>query len=255
MDFIKRLFGNKNNTSDIEITTTLEIKEEVSKTKEVPISEVKPINIPESSTVVFESSIPEYCSMGNLIYEKKYNEAIGLGLKLLEDIPNDTGVLINLMVAYFKGKEATAQDYLVKSSYYAKQAMLNGHNTGYAEERLAKNLDKAKLYHQSLQLYNLILETDGFHFSSQGCGNFIDWNHRRDAILNKMDKAMDTEDDILFTPKEIAQIIKSIKDKDDIEIREKKRHDSIMAEIGKAMKDGDWEKCDALYKELHRPLD
>ena len=263
MGIIKWLLGKKEESAEIDGAISQEnqeegiseVREDSPKTKLVSVSEVTPSSIPEGSTVVAESKIPEYCSIGNLVFEKKYKEAVELGLKLLEATPNDPGVLINLMDAYFKGKEATAPDYLAKSTYYAKQAIIYGHNTGYAEERLAKNLDKAKLFHHSLQLYNLILETEGFHFSSQGRGNFIDWNHRRDAVLKKMDKALDAEDDVLFTPEEIVLIIQSIKDNDDRERRQKERYDRIMAEIEIATKNGDYEKCDKLFKELHKPLD
>ena len=202
-----------------------------------------------------QTSVPEYCKIGNLVSEKKYAEAVQLGLKLLKETPNDCGVHINLMNAYFKGKEEVAMDYLEKSSYHAKQAILLGHNTGFAEERLAKNLDKAKMFHQSLQLYNLILETEGFHFSSHGCGTTIDWNHRRESILKKMDKAVDSETEILFTPDEISQIILSIKENDKKEIREKERYDRLMAEIEKAIECGDYEKSDALFKELQKPIE
>ena len=206
MGFIKWLLGKKEESSEIDGAISQEKQEEEKQEEEIPevreespetklisVSKVTPSSIPEGSTVVAESQIPEYCSIGNLVFEKKYKEAVELGLKLLEATPNDAGVFINLMDAYFKGKETTAPDYLDKSTYYAKQAIIYGHNTGYAEERLAKNLDKAKLFHQSLQLYNLILETEGFHFSSQGCGNYIDWNHRRDAVLKKMDKDVEKE--------------------------------------------------------------
>ena len=268
MGFIKWLLGKKEESSEIDGAISQEKQEEEKQEEEIPevreespetklisVSKVTPSSIPEGSTVVAESQIPEYCSIGNLVFEKKYKEAVELGLKLLEATPNDAGVFINLMDAYFKGKETTAPDYLDKSTYYAKQAIIYGHNTGYAEERLAKNLDKAKLFHQSLQLYNLILETEGFHFSSQGYGNYIDWNHRRDAVLKKMDKALDTETDVLFTPEEIVQIIQSIKDNDDRERRKKERYDRIMAEIETALKNGEHERCDKLFKELHKPLD
>lgn len=45
-------------------------------------------------------------------------------------------------------------------------------------------------------------------------GNGIDFNKRRENVLKKMDKAADSDADILFTPEEIAQIIQSIKDND-----------------------------------------
>lgn len=260
MNLIKWLFGKKEDSSGTDTTTTSEThKEEIQETekvqKSVSVSDGTSAEIPEGSTIVYESPTPEYCSIGNLVYEKKYKEAVELGLKLLESTPNNAGVMINLMDAYFKGKEATAPDYIDRSTYYAKQAIIYGHNTGYAEERLAKNLDKAKHFHQSLQLYNLILETEGFHFSSHGCGNCIDWNHRRDAILKKMDKALDTEKDVLFTPDEIVHILQSIKDNDDRERRQKEKYDRIMTELDVAFKNGESEKINRLFAELHNPTD
>lgn len=209
---------------------------------------------PNGVRVVMQSETPASCNMGNLIFEKKYKEAIELGLKLLESTPNDPGVHINLMDAYFKGKQEVASDYIAKTNYYAKQAILNGHNTGYAEQRLAINLDKAKLYHQSLQLYNLILETKGFHFSSHGCGNSIDWNHRKASVLKNFGKAVDNESDELFTIEEITRIIQTIKDNDDKERRKKEKYDRLMAEIEKAEKAGDYEKMGKLMEELHKPI-
>lgn len=196
----------------------------------IPISEVAKSSIPEGSTIVAQSDIPASCGMGNLNFEKKYSESIEMGLKLLKETPKDCGVWINLMDAYFKGR-ALSPDYLEKSTYCAKQAILYGHNTGYAEERLAKNLDKAKKYHQSLQLYNLILDNPEFHFSKGGIGNFIDFAKRRASVLKKMDKATDTEDDVLFTPEEIAQVIQSIKDNDAREEAERKAYQERMAKM------------------------
>ena len=124
----------------------------------------------KEKNIIIQSKVPQSVMLGNMIFEKKYQEAINLGLELLKKTPEDSGVHINLMDAYFKLREQHP-DYINKSNYHAKQAIIYGHNTGYAEERLAKNLDKEKKYHLSLQLYNLILNTEGFHFSTHGCGN------------------------------------------------------------------------------------
>lgn len=138
----------------------------------------------EERIVVARSEVPVSCSLGNLIFERRYQEAIDSGLKLLEKDPEDCMIHINLMDAYFKGR-ALSPDYFDKSTYYAKQAILYGHNTGYAEDRLAKNLEKLKLYHQSLQLYDLILENKEFHFSQAGIGNKIDFARRRELAKKK----------------------------------------------------------------------
>lgn len=231
MGILSWLFGKKEATTEKPKSPHKTEVANGGKSLYVPISKVSNNTIPEGSTIVAESNIPEFCIIGNLVYEKRYKEAVELGLKQLKTSPNDCGVHINLMNAYFKGKEITASDYIERSSYHAKQAILFGHNTGYAEERLAKNLDKAKLYHQSLQLYNLILDTAGFHFSQNGCGNSIDWNHRRESILKKMDKALDTESDILFTPEEIVMILQRIKDNDVREEAERKANEESMSNM------------------------
>lgn len=184
----------------------------------------------EERIVVARSEVPVSCSLGNLIFERRYQEAIDSGLKLLEKDPEDCMIHINLMDAYFKGR-ALSPDYFDKSTYYAKQTILYGHNTGYAEDRLAKNLEKLKLYHQSLQLYDLILENKEFHFSQAGIGNKIDFARRRELAKKKMDKALDSASDVLFTPQEVAQIIQSIKDKDAREEAEKIALEKKMREL------------------------
>ena len=279
MGFLKMIFGGKRESekaqdkvkesvqqlvqSELQ-TINMQVHQDVPKEQKkvvtVPISQVTSIPIPEGSTIIAESEIPASCCMGNLVFEKKYQEAIDLGLKLLMQTPNDCGVHINLMDAYFKGRDLSPE-YLDKSTYHAKKSILLGHHTGYAEERLAKNLDKAKLYHQSLQLYNLILDNDGFHFSPTGCGNYIDFAKRRETILKKMDKALDTEDDILFTPEEIAKIIQDIKD-DDQRIRDEqlsfqRRHakdKQLLKKLEDAFKRRDYDEFDQIHKELNALL-
>lgn len=172
MNFFKRLlFGKKDSTpivAEVKPSASENIGEDAKpQSIMVPISSVNPLAVPEGSTVLYQSEIPAYCLMGDLIYEKKYEEAISMELELLKETPNDPGVHINLMDAYFKSRDTTPE-YFDKSTFHAKRAILCGHNTGYAEDRLAKNLDKKKLFHQSLQLLNLILDNPEFHFRLMG---------------------------------------------------------------------------------------
>lgn len=210
MGLLTWLLGKKNNDKEVLVREEQESSQE---TSWLPISQIASTNIPETATVLYETEMPKFCCIGNLVYERKYQEAIDLGLKLLEQNPEDSGVHVNLMDAYFKGR-SLSPDYLGKSTFHAKQAILFGHHTGYAELRLAKNLEKVKYYHQSLQLYNLILENKNFHFSTHGVGNYTDFAKRRATILKKMDKALDSERDVLFTSEEIVQIIQGIVDDD-----------------------------------------
>lgn len=231
MNLFSKLFRhNKSDNSETKSDAQLSTADEVvsSQIKTEPVSSVNPYVTPEGSIILYQSEIPASCTIGNLIFEKEYEKAIRIGLDLLKQTPNDPGVHINLMVAYFKSRESNP-NYFDKSTYHAKRAMLCGHHTGLAEDRLAKNLDKCKHYHQSLQLYNLILDNPGFHFSSHGMGNGIDFNKRRFNVLKKMDKAVDSETDILFTDEEIAQIIQSVRDNDAAEKAERKFFDERIA--------------------------
>lgn len=220
MNILSKFFRKKKSQSDEVEKYSNNDSAEIgipSQIRTIPLSSINSSVIPEGASIVYESKTPAFCEMGNLIFEKKYQEAIKLGLYLLKETPNDPGVHINLMVAYFKSRD-TNPAYFDKSTEHAKLAMLCGHHTGMAEDRLAKNLDKCKLFHQSLQLYNLILDNPDFHFSTHGMGHGIDFNKRREAVLKKMDKAADTDSDILFTPDEITKIIQSVHDNDTAEI-------------------------------------
>jgi len=63
------------------------------------------------------------------------------------------------------------------------------------------------------QLYDLILRDD-FHFSPHGCGDKAAFAKRRNKIFQKIDKALDSEKDILFTLDEISIIIKDVQYED-----------------------------------------
>lgn len=179
----------------------------------IPHTKLISENPPDGREIDGASENPAFCRMGDPLFEKTIREAIDLELEHLKKNPKDCMVHINLMDAYFKGRNISPE-YFDKSTYHAKQAIIFGHNTGYAEERLAKNLEKTKQFHQALQLYDIILENKEFHFSKHGIGKKIDFAKRRELVKKKLDKALDTVNDVLFTPKEIMQIIQSIRDND-----------------------------------------
>lgn len=207
MGLLDWLFGKKKEEEKVEAPTSSE--ERIT----VPISSVKPDAIPEDATVVEESQIPVSCNLGNLNFEKEYQKAIDEGLTLLKKNPKDCGVHINLMVSYFKAREEDPT-YLDKCTYHAKQAIIWGHNTGYAQDRLMKNLTKAKLFHQAIQLCDIVLRDD-FHFCNHSMGNKEDYEAKKAKLIPKLLKALDSDSYLLFTPGEVAQIIQSIKDNDE----------------------------------------
>ena len=218
----------------------------------IPVVEAAGCTNFEESTIVAQSEIPASTLIGNLTFDKQYESAIQEGLKQLKKSPHDAGVHINLMVAYFKAREINPE-YFAKSSYHAKMAIINGHHTGYAEDRLAKNLDKQKRYYQTIQLCDLVLRDD-FHFSAHGCGNKIDFATRREKSLQRINKASDNENDLLFTPVEIEKIINDIKETDirnsklqaEYELLEKRREQAM----DRAIRTNNYKEIDQITKRM-----
>lgn len=175
----------------------------------INISSVNKDKIPSNAEIIYESEIPEYCLIGNLIFAKKFHEAIELGKKLLEKTPNSDGVHVNLMDAYFKVRNENPI-FLDKSIEHARLAMLYGHNTGYVQERLVINLEKLGKINQALQVCNIVL-IDQFHFSTHGFGNKDDFTKRKEKLIKKLSKPTDNEDRVLFTDEEISFLIEQIR--------------------------------------------
>lgn len=224
------------------------VEDNVQSTKSVmvPVSEVNAIELGQGEKIVYASEIPAYIKVGNLTYEKKYREAIEYGLELLKQTPHDCGVHESLMDAYFKARKEDPT-YLDKSTYHARLAILYGHHTGYCEERLAKNLDRTKMYHQSIQLYDLILRDD-FHFSKHGCGRKEVFAARKDKIIAKLHQAKDPENDILFTQEEIVFIIQGIQDEDMRLQKEEKEWQKWMNELHNAAMHGNYDYYQRVFK-------
>ena len=199
MNFIKRIFGGNSRQKGVS-GETLQEKEVM-----VGITSVIKDRLSEGTQIIAESKIPAFCIIGNLIFEKKYHEAIELGNKLLRQTPHSEGVHVNLMDAYFRVRNEIPAFY-DKCIVHAKLAMLYGHNTGYVQERLAISLEKQGKINQAIQICNIIL-SDKFQFSSHGCGDKEEFKKRKERLFNKIDRAIDKEDDTLFTTDEISKIL------------------------------------------------
>ena len=186
MGIFGRLFGKKD-----EKNATTQISESV-----------------ENITIYAQSEIPESCLIGNLIFEKKYKEAIELGNNLLKNTSENSGIHVNLMDAYFKSRDVNSE-YFSLSTFHAKRAMIYGHNTGYVQKRLIINLEKERYFYQAIQLCDIIL-SDNFNFSSHGCGNSDDYYSRKAKLLLKLPNSVDTKNDKLFTDDELTIIYNNI---------------------------------------------
>jgi hypothetical protein len=224
MNLFKKLFGS-NSTS----TKDFQEKKEVM----VNISSVSKNKIPSNASVIAESQIPAYCSIGNLVFEKKYHEAIELGKKLLAKTPESAGVHVNLMDAYFKVKDENPI-YYEKHIEHARLAMLYGHNTGYVQKKLAIGLEKQKKINQALQICNIVLD-DKFHFLSHGCGDKNEFVSRKEKLLKKANDSLDKSESMVFTRDEISSIIEQIRQDEERAKQEKIGHDKKMEQLRKSI--------------------
>lgn len=174
-----------------------------------------------------------FISVGNLVFEKKYEEAIALGEKLLQSSQtlNKSMLYINLMEAYTKNHDVE------NSNKYAKLSLLDGHNTGLALKRLAINLEKQGYYYQALQVCNLLL-IDEYECSSHGVGNTKefreDFQKRVTRLTSKLAKSSDTEETKFFTDDEKQKVLEAAKNTN---IEEKKEIERQNARLEKMRKE------------------
>lgn len=147
----------------------------------------------QGKEIIAESSIPESCSLGNLNVDKDYLKAIEKGEQIEAEHPNDYLVHCNMMESYFKIGD------IENCNREAKLAIIKGHHTGYCENRLSINLYKQRKYHQVIQLSE-IEENPRF-----GCF-FEDIYKRKLRAQKQIDKAIDTEQEHLFTKEEIEEL-------------------------------------------------
>ena len=146
---------------------------------------------------VVESSVPASCEIGNMLFHKDYDKAILAGEEIVTECPDDYFAHCNLMSAFFEAKD------IEKCNEEAKLAIIKGHHTGYCENRLSINLFKQKKYHQVIQLSE-VLENPRANL------HFIDVHKRKLRALKYIEKALDTENDKLFTEEEIEELYENI---------------------------------------------
>lgn len=146
-------------------------------------------------------------SLGNLMYAKEYGKVIVEGQKMLRENPQDAGVHVMLMDAYFKMRSADWSN-VQRSADHAKAAILLGHDTGYCHERLLKDLREMDYYYQALQLCLMVMRPD-FEFSSRGCGKKDYYAKAAATVRKRIDqgRAKDNPDAVVFTPQQIERLI------------------------------------------------
>ena len=224
MNLFKKLFSNNSAKPE-----NYQEKKEVM----VDVSSVAKNKIPSNASIVAESQIPAYCSIGNLVFEKRYHEAIELGKKLLTTTPESAGVHVNLMDAYFKIRDENPIFY-EKHIEHARLAMLYGHNTGYVQKKLAIGLEKQKKICQALQICDIVLD-EKFHFSRHGCGDKNEFVTRKEKLLKKVNNSSDSSESTVFTNDEISFTIEQIRQEEKREKQERGEHYKKMAQLRKSL--------------------
>ena len=169
--------------------------------KMIPVSNLTSI---DNNMIVASSKVPASLMLGNLIFEKRYDDAVKLGEELLCKDKFSPMLNCNMMVLYYKLRKQDDQ-YVTKAIECARIAIIQGHNTGYCQQRLSGMLKKQKFYHKALQLCDVVL-SDNFKFSAHGCGSKDDFTKRRDFFAKHISNAADKSEDILFTSEEINEI-------------------------------------------------
>lgn len=161
------------------------------------------MNTMNNTIYKIESKQPVTIDLGNLIYNKEIKKAISKGKRELKKDPNNPGIHINLMVAYYKLRNDNKK-YLDLSTFHAKQAMINGHNTGLAQKRIVLNLEKELKINQAIDFCNIIL-SNKFHFSKFGSGDKEYFKDKLVKLEKKIHKAVDQIDDEYFTIEEVMK--------------------------------------------------
>lgn len=151
----------------------------------------------KSEGIIYEGSIPTACLLGNINLDKDYAKAIEIGKEIIKEYPNDYLAHCNLMDSYFKMGD------IENCNKEARIAIIKGHHTGYCENRLSVNLYKAKKYHQVIQLSEIEENPRSGLF-------FNDLHKRRLRAQKYLNKALDTNDDKLFSTEEIEELYQNI---------------------------------------------
>lgn len=134
--------------------------------------------------LVYQSEMPKFLDISNLIEEKRYEEAIKLGEEMLRDSnSNKAMVYINLMVAYQKVKDTE------NTLRCARGAIDEGHSTGMALERLAIILERQHLFLEAIEVCDIALDPN-YYFSlyTSGDERKAEYKKRKERLVKRASK-------------------------------------------------------------------
>ena len=112
---------------------------------------------------------------------------------------------VELMMLYFKSRHENSDNFEL-STYHAKQAMILGHNSGFVQNRLVINLEKTGNIYQAIQLCDIVLSHKHVAIRDD-----YDFSNRKKRLQKNISKAIDTENDYLFTDEELEMVVENSK--------------------------------------------
>lgn len=168
-----------------------------------------------------------------LLEQKQYAEVIKKGASFLKSHPEDAGIHLAMMDAHFKMR-ADDPAHLDGCAESARLAIICGHNTGYAHDRLLKVLKTLGRYHAAVSLCDLVL-MPAFAFDAHGGGDKAAFTKAREQLLTLLPKAKDGAEDVLFDKDHIAAIIARQQER----LRHEREVNELLNRAGQALERGD----------------
>lgn len=139
--------------------------------------------------------------LSHLISKKEYEKAVDLGNRLFKKNPNDMQICINMMDLY---KKLHNNDKVI---FFARRALLLGHNTGYAATRLCITLYNQKRYYAIINVCDAVLNYK-YYFSSKN--DKSEFYKRKVKALKKINEAFDDNTDVIINNEDFISMINNI---------------------------------------------
>ncbi len=150
-------------------------------------------------------------SIKNTVFPKESDLRVLELIKVLgETQSNDfkglSEIHINLMQIYYDRQKDNANDWF-EYFFHAKEAFINGHNSGLAPYRIMVCLIKKKKFHQAMEVCSIVTDS-AYHFSSYATIKKPEFEYKMKKLKRKIQKSDDSPIK-LFTEDEVIRIKKN----------------------------------------------
>lgn len=146
-----------------------------------------------------------------MVYPKESDPRILELLKVLEETQSNdfkslSEIHINLMQIYYDRHKDNADDWF-EYFFHAKEAFINGHNSGLAPYRLMVCLIKKRMFHQAIEVCSIVTDS-AYNFASHGHFKKEDFQFKMKKLKRKIHKD-DKRGMRFFTEDEVKKINKN----------------------------------------------